>query len=92
MPLFIGGPLDGKLIEVDEALKIVQVATEHAISDKPMLSKPNKLTNIFYYKKETLNCPGIEIPIFVPRSYTCENVIESLIEGYHQGAMQNSED
>lgn len=89
MPLFIGGPLDGRLVEVDDARQYVEVATEHPISDVVILTKPNKLTDIFYYKREIINCPGIEIPVFVPRSYTCEHVINRLIEGYHQGAIQN---
>lgn len=89
MPLFIGGPLDGRLIEVDDARQFVEVATDHPIYDQPTVVKPNKFTDIFYYKRQTLDCPGVSMPVFVPRSYTCEDVISSLIQGYHQGAIQN---
>lgn len=92
MPLFIGGPLDGRLIEIDPKLDHVEVAIEHpmAVVADPV-KEPSKLTDIFYYKKQILDCPSSKFPVFVPRSFTCEQVLYSLIDGYHQGAIQNSE-
>ncbi len=80
MALFIGGPLDGRLIEVEPARNRVEVAIEKPIEENGIKS----LTDIFYYKKEVLSCPTAEYPVFVPRAYTCEDVMESLIQGYHQ--------
>lgn len=89
MALFIGGPLDGKFIDVEEDKDSVEVAIEHPIPEFPQNTPLNKFTNIFYYKKETLTCVGGNFPIFVPRSYTSKDLILALIEGYHQSALQN---
>lgn len=87
MPLFIGGPLDGRLVEVDPSRNFVEVAVNHEfVSDKP-LEKPNKLTDIFYYKREVLDCPSYQVAVYVPRSYTCQDLLTSLIQGYHQNAL-----
>ncbi len=90
MALFIGGPLDGRLVDVDDSRTTVEVAIDHRLSNSVM-RKPNKLTDIFFYKRETLDCPTANISVFVPRNYSCEDVILSLIEGYHQNA-QHDED
>jgi hypothetical protein len=82
MPLFIGGPLDGKLINVSDYEDTVQVAVEVPMGN-------TKVTDIFYYKRETLECPSTQIPVFVPRAYKCSDTILALINGYHQNALQN---
>jgi hypothetical protein len=89
MALFIGGPLDGKLIEVDPTRTRVEVAIEHPIEGSTQ--KPNKLTDIFYYKREILECATMQYAIYVPRSYSCEDALTELIRGYHQSATQESQ-
>jgi len=81
MPLFIGGPLDGRVIDVEHTSKdSIEVAAEQAFGE-------NKIIGIFYYKKETLQCPTMDIPVFVPHSYNCSDTLAALIEGYHQNAL-----
>lgn len=88
--LFMGGPLDGQFIEVDPNRRQVEVAVSQPFQYDEHDDKPRTFTDIFYYRREKLACPSSEYDIFVPRSFTCENVIESLIQGYHQHASSNS--
>ena len=93
MALFIGGPLDGRLIEVDPSREHIEVAIENTlgadgISINPQQKAAKSLTNVFYYKREILSCPTIVFAVFVPRSYTCNDVMTALIEGYHQSVTQ----
>lgn len=89
--LFIGGPLDGKFIEVDPTRKHVEVAIEHNITAKDYKGL-DKVTDIFYYKRQTLECPTAQLSIFVPRSYSCADLLTSLIEGYRPDVVrQNTE-
>lgn len=81
MALFVGGPLDGKFIDVADNRDHIEVAIEHHISPKERMGK---VTDIFYYKREIIECPAAEIPVFVPRSYTCEDVLQALVQGYHE--------
>lgn len=85
MALFIGGPLDGRLIEVEPTRTWVEVGVEKSETLKPDIKSS---TDIFYYKREILSCPTMQIPVFVPRSYKCEDVMNSLIRGYHQSVQQ----
>lgn len=87
MAMFIGGPLDGQLIEVDSTRKTVEVAIEHAIDNEDVT--PNKLTDIFYYKQEIIECPTAQFPVYVPRSYSCTDTLSALIQGYHRNAQEN---
>ena len=96
MALFIGGPLDGKLIEVDPSLNHMEVAIENTlnvpgVAINPQQKTAHSLTNVFYYKRETISCPTSFFSVFVPRSYTCSDVMSALIEGYHQSVTQLQE-
>ena len=94
MALFIGGPLDGQMVQVEPTRTHVEVAIQHPLESlgiTPEPNKPSKLTDIFYYKREILNCPTTEFPIFVPRSYNCTDVMTALIEGYHKSVIQSDE-
>lgn len=93
MALFIGGPLDGRIVEVDPNRNHVEVAIKKPLyNDTISFEEENvpkkSLTDIFYYKRELLNCPTNIFALFVPRSYTCEDVMEALIQGYHQSVHQ----
>jgi hypothetical protein len=88
MAMFVGGPLDGKLIEVDAKRDSIEVAIEHPITETQ--KKPNKLTDIFFYKKEIIECPTAQFIVFVPRTYTCTDTLTALIQGYHRDATQNT--
>ena len=95
MALFVGGPLDGKLIDIDPSRENVEVAIQKPLSlELIKINKENKptktLTDVFYYKREIVSCPSRVYVLFVPRSFSCEDVIDSLIEGYHQSAIQNT--
>lgn len=79
--LFIGGPLDGKMIDVQPHRDSVEVAITHPLGK-------HKMTDIFYYKKEVIECPTIDIPVFVPRDYNCSDVMAALIESYHENASE----
>ncbi len=81
MALFIGGPLDGQLVEVGIDRDHVEVAVNRKLNN-------SKLTDIFFYKKEVLECPTVDIPVFVPRNFSCSDVIAALIESYHQNAQR----
>lgn len=88
MPLFIGGPLDGRLIDVETAKDSIEVAIEHPIG---MGRRPQKITDIFYYKKETIECPTLSIEVFVPRNYNCSDTLAALVQGYHQNALSKED-
>jgi hypothetical protein len=83
--LFIGGPLDGQFIEVDPYRKHVEVAIDHNIVGTNYQG-PEKVTDIFYYKRQTLDCPTVQWNVFVPRSYSCADLILALIQGYRPDA------
>ena len=93
MALFIGGPLDGKLIEVDPSLEHVEVAITHETPTEGITLQPNKpskgsFTDVFFYRREMLSCPTDIFPVFVPRSYNCTDVMQALIQSYHQSVLQ----
>jgi len=88
MALFIGGPADGRHIEVEPKREYIHIAVEEPLrfkhGDPP--EKVYKQRKTFVYKKEQLACPSKRYDLFVPVDYTCEQVIDSLINGYRKSS------
>lgn len=86
--LFIGGPLDGQHCEIQPKQEQIQVMIQPEIEAVgPQNDKINHPTpiDVFYYKRETLNCPSKIYTLYVPRTFSCEDTIDALLQGYRAG-------
>lgn len=84
MALFIGGPADGWRISIDTRKDLVSIP----INPHPPGFTPDEgvlnaeASPAYVYRKETIECGLESYEVYVPKNWTCADIMDSLILGY----------
>ena len=88
---FIGGPIDGQTLKLDDATSVVEIpifpeslTAQKILSEEPKEVGFSEITQKAIYKKETLHFveSNVETDVFCTVDVKNDHIIERLVEGY----------
>lgn len=82
MPLFVGGPADGKVLDRNEPWVVVALEPNPiAFTTDPSALVPEIIATV-EYKQERIGTPDNTYKLYIPKDWTIDLALEALIRHY----------